>query len=208
MKLLLFILLFSFAFADLEWETIKKTETVQHNHYKAVDFSKNARKINYTVTCTKTCDIYLLQKSEFDRFKQKRPFTYLRYEAQVMKDEAQWEDKEDISKRLLVMVINTDHTSQITAYFELNQLMPQYSLTGLWIALGVVGSVILLFFIISFLVVFFIVYDICSCDCDCAPWSTRRFGGYYSRWRFGSRWRGSSTSRSTSTGGNVFSGRV
>lgn len=193
MKLLL-IIVFSFVLANAKWENITKVENIEKNAYKAVDFSTSAKRIHYIVSCSNTCEIYLLKFSEFEKFQRKKSFSHLRYVNSVTRDEAEWNRTTDISKRLLVLVINRDHAPFITATFEIYQLISEDS-SGVWIALGITGGIVIFAVLFAFVIVF--------ATRSSSGGSGR--GGHYHRYPRRTLFR---SGGGRSKGGNVFSGRL
>lgn len=169
MKIVILLCLFLFACGQIQpgfvAERISRTETINPNKFAGVDFSTFAKEVNYTVTCTQECNIYLLTYAELKKFENNQPFDTIVAHENVTHGSGHRSSPLEISKRLIVVVVNRN-ASPLQASFVMEQLVPMTQMHWwIWIAIGVGCSALLCCYILS-----------CLCCCCCC--GNRRSEGY------------------------------
>lgn len=169
--ILLFVL-FSLTIAqEHTWDKFSRDLVIEPRKFGGLDFSTIAKEIKYKVSCSLPCDLYMMVYPEFQKFQKNDHFNYLRFKSQILSDQVTWTNTSDISKRVVVVIVNIGNTDEsISAKFELEQLIPQASKSFIGLIIAIIGIVVVLCLVIVLLP---IVFGICKCCCD--------FGGYFIR---------------------------
>lgn len=203
--LLLFLTWFSIA-APSKWQKFYRKLQVPPRQFKGVDFSTEALRVRYLVTCSRTCDIFFMTFPEFRKFQQKQIFTYLRFHPNVTSDKAQWSARSDIKQRLIVIAINRDYRKHLTAKFYMQQEIVTHMFNKWLLLLIILGCCSPCIFIACLIAL-------------CKSWMGRQIIGYRSRHYYpiyddyygttgGYPGTIREPSREESEGGNVVSGTI
>lgn len=121
--ILFFLLFYTIVAQDYHWKRSFRTQIVYPNQPQSLDIANDAKEIKYTVVCTATCDIYLMTNADFQNMKQNKTFKYLRYKPNTETDSATWSNLNDISNKLVVVVVNKT-PQDIGVSFDLDQFVP------------------------------------------------------------------------------------
>lgn len=108
-----------------EWQKLSKQETVSMNKAAGYEFLDSSKVIKYTVTCSKICDVYLVDHDNFQKMISKQQFVYLRKLKNVTFDTVTWDNTNDIHRHLVVAAVNRYSVDPITASFAVEQLAPK-----------------------------------------------------------------------------------
>lgn len=162
--LLIFFLILPYLTQCDVWEKIERTESIKPQYYLGYDFSSSAKMINYTITCSLECDVYLMNMNEFERFRDKLSFKYLRYHERVLKVSGEWSTLEDLKLTLFVVVVNRAISNSLFAHYELYQFVPPGNDWTVWLAVFIPVGVAVIGIGVLFGVVIFL---FCSMGVTC-----------------------------------------
>jgi hypothetical protein len=79
MKIFLLLLFITLTLGSQNWSRfIKRNLPIAAKGFQAVAFDETALLIDFKVSCTEKCDIYLILEEEFSKLKESKPFQFIK----------------------------------------------------------------------------------------------------------------------------------
>jgi hypothetical protein len=107
MKILLLLLFIAFTIGSPNWTRfIKRNIPISAKGYQAVPFDETALQIDFKVSCTDKCDIYLILEEEFNKLKESKPFKFIKADMKTKYSSNEFKDTDIISQGIFIVVVN------------------------------------------------------------------------------------------------------
>eukprot|EP01080_Neovahlkampfia_damariscottae_P009354 gene9354-1441_t len=106
-----------------EWQTLKNSYNIIPTKGKGFPFSVDALEIQWSVTCSLSCNIYLLDEINMNRLDKGQTFNTYYSKIGTTKSISNFRDKPVIVSKVYIYVLNPSNTSTLSANFIQEQLM-------------------------------------------------------------------------------------
>jgi hypothetical protein len=128
------------------WQTLRNTRTISPKNGVGFDYSTSAVEITWEITCTASCNVYLLNVYNLNRLKQGVGFDYFYAKVGTTISTASYAYVNDIKNTVIIYVVNPSNSTSLTANFlqAQNVFIPSsQNLSWLtWVFLSVFGLII------------------------------------------------------------------
>eukprot|EP01080_Neovahlkampfia_damariscottae_P009057 gene9057-1154_t len=172
--LLVFILFINTVNAGWQTNTISN-RIIASQKGLGFDFSIYASEIKWTVQCSGSADIYLLDLPNLNKLKAGSPFTYFYGLKGTTYSSSSYANQADISNTVIIYAKNPSTTNSITCSYVQQQYLSSSALAGTWAeylyySIGFAFSIIFCF--CCYICV------ICACSVFCCGSSSGKRAGY------------------------------
>lgn len=145
MRIFLFLLVTIVLAQQLHWQKeFFPNHEIGTSGYQSVDFPHNAAEIKYDIECGSLCNIYLLEKSAFESFKNNIPHVTLFESLRTLAVNEHYYNERKLANGVVLVIQNSSPEFPVRVSFTMHYLVPNTITTardlGIYLVVGMIAS--------------------------------------------------------------------